>query len=97
VKLRDLLMKDSPSLVKLSVTVPAPASGNTNTVTVNHNFQDHAGKVVTPEVVIPVVRGNNPSREVHVYVVSVTSTQVTLRAMTSESTMTAVDLDLYLG
>lgn len=90
------LAKGNPPLVKVAATIPAPASGNTNSATITHNFTDALGNAVAPEVVIPVVRGDE-TREVHVYVVSVTSTAVTLRAVTSEATMTAVNVDLYLG
>lgn len=97
-KLMDHLAKDNPPLVKKDVQVPAPASGNANSVTFDHGFTDHTGRSVAPEVVIPVVRGeSSEAREIHVYVVSVTETQVTLRAVTSETTMTAVNVTVYMG
>jgi hypothetical protein len=88
--------KGHDPLRKVTVTVPAPASGNTNTATVNHGLTDLVGNPVTPAVVIPVARGNT-ARQVTVHVSSVNDTQVQLRVVTSETTMTAVDLDLYVG
>lgn len=97
-RLLDHLAKDNPPLVKKDVQIPAPASGNANNLTFDHGFTDHTGRGVKPEIVIPVVQGgSSEAREIHVYLVSVTDTQITLRAVTSETTMTAVNVTVYMG
>lgn len=91
-------MRGNPPLVKVTAVIPAPASGNANSVTVANPLVDHIGKKSAPQVVIPVVREpNTTTREVHVYVVSADVNSIVLRAVTSETTMTAVTVDLYLG
>lgn len=95
-RILEVLARGGSVLRAVPVTVPAPASGNTNTVSVAHGLTTFTGRPVKPEIVIPVVQGNR-TRQVSVSVVSVNASQVTLRVVTSETTMTPVDLVLYVG
>ncbi len=95
-RIQEIMAQRGPVLRPVPVTVPAPASGNTNTATVAHGLTTLTGRPVKPEIVVPVVQGDE-TRQVSVSVVAVDEVEVTVRVVTSETTMTPVDLVLYVG